>query len=141
LAARSPGDCGTDGGLVRDVSHLGEMRGTCGNRFIQRRAVAADHRDGRARLRERRGNGTADAPPATGDQRMRGTRQSGHAQAFPSEFIDWRVCVYFRLQAFARNGARASLALSIKYRFSSVDVLLASEKVRQESRRASTHNL
>ena len=73
-------DRGTDGGLIRDIGDSGEMRGTGGNGVIQRRAIAAEHGDRRAGLHQRGRDRAADASPAAGDERMRGMRQSGHAQ-------------------------------------------------------------
>ena len=86
LAACGFRNRGIDGGLIRDVGDAGEMRGAGGNGVIQRRAVAAEHRDGRSGLRERGRDRAADASPAPGDERMGGTRQSGHARASRNEF-------------------------------------------------------
>jgi hypothetical protein len=60
----------TDGRLIRDIGDACEMRGAGGNCVIQCFAIAAEHRDRRARARKRGRNLTADAPPASGDERM-----------------------------------------------------------------------
>jgi hypothetical protein len=80
------GNRGTDSGLVGDIGNAGEMRGARGYGPIQSCPVAAENRDGRARPRECGGDREPDAPPASGDQRMRGTRQSGHAPSLPECF-------------------------------------------------------
>src|ERR1035438_6607092 len=64
------------------------MRGARGDRLIQRGAMAAEHRDGCSGLRQHGCNLAANAPPASGDERMQGMRQSGHAQPPPKEFIN-----------------------------------------------------
>ena len=88
LSLRRLGNRGGHSRLIGDIGHRNEMRGTGGNGLIQRGAIAAEHGDGRAGLRQRRGDRPADASPASGDERMRGTRQSGHARASPNELID-----------------------------------------------------
>ena len=59
-----------DGRLIRDIGHAGKMRVAGGNGFIQRRAIAAEYRDGRPRSRQRGRDFAADASAAAGDQRM-----------------------------------------------------------------------
>ena len=63
---------GADGGLIGDIGDGRKMRGAGSDRPIQRRAIAAEHRDGGAGLRQRGGDREADAAAASGDQRMRG---------------------------------------------------------------------
>src|ERR1700687_2823157 len=65
--------------------------------------MAAEYRDGASCLRQRGRNLPADASPASGDERMQGMRQSGHAQPPANKFTTSELCVYFRLQAFATN--------------------------------------
>ena len=73
-------DCGADGRLIRDIGHGREVRGTGGNCVIQRCAMAAEHCNRRSGARKRGRDLAADAPPAACDERVGGTRQSGHAQ-------------------------------------------------------------
>ena len=72
-------DGGTDGLLIPDIGHGGKVRGTFRHGFIQGGAIAAHDRDGRAGLRKLRCDLQPNAPAATGDERMGGTRQSGHS--------------------------------------------------------------
>ena len=70
--------------------------------------IAAEHGDRRSGLHQGGSDRAADASPAPGDERMRGTRQSGHALASLNDRPSQGV--YFRLQAFARNAIRRSAA-------------------------------
>src|ERR1700731_4066609 len=92
----------TNRGLIRDIGHACKMCGTRSNRLLQGRAIAAEHRDGRASACQRGRDLAANASPAAGDDHMRRTRQSGHARISPNE-LKRETCIYFRLQAFARN--------------------------------------
>ena len=74
-----------DRSLIGDIGDGRELRRAGCYGFIQRGAVAAEHRDRRARFRQRRRDRTADAPPAAGDERMGGTRQSGHRSGLQDE--------------------------------------------------------
>ena len=102
------GNRGADGSLIRDVGYACEMRGAGGDGFIQRRAIAAEHGHRRPCARQRESGFAADASSAPCDERMRGMRQSGH-QRSPRMSSRRAFRIYFKLQAFARNPAAASL--------------------------------
>jgi hypothetical protein len=72
----------------RDVGYGCELRRAGCNGFVQGRAVAAEHRYRRARLRQRRRYRQSNAPPAAGDKRMGGTRQWGHRWASWMRVLD-----------------------------------------------------
>jgi quercetin dioxygenase-like cupin family protein len=82
---------GADGGLIRDIGQGREVRRARRNGVIEGRAIAAKHRDRCSGARQRGRDLAADASPASGDERMRGTRQSGHARASPNEVINARL--------------------------------------------------
>jgi hypothetical protein len=89
------------------------VRGAFGNGVIQRRAMAAEHSDGRAGARQRGRDLAADAPSPAGDERMRGMRQSGHALISPNEFIKSRpayILDFKLLQEISASSARLGQA-------------------------------
>ena len=102
-------DRGVHRHLIGDVGDICEMRSAGGDSLIEGGMMAAEHRDRCTRPRKRGCDLAADAAAAAGDQRMWGTRQSGHALGSPSEFFGVAACIYFRLQAFARNQASTCL--------------------------------
>ena len=105
LPRRGFRDRGADGGLIGDVGHASEMRDARGNGLIQRRAIAAEHGDRRARARQRGRDLAADAAPAAGDERMRRNAAVRTCAASPNELIDVPCRAYIlNFKAFARKG-------------------------------------
>jgi quercetin dioxygenase-like cupin family protein len=101
------------------------MCGAGCDRVIQCRAIAAEHRDGRPRPRQRGRDLAANASAAAGDERMWRLRQSGHARASPNEFVSVRLAYILdfkllqetasaatRTVTLDRSGAAGSVALT-----------------------------
>src|SRR6185437_2598653 len=116
LPRRGSGDRRADDGLIGDVGNIGEVRLTRCQRFIQHCALAAEHRDSRASTRQVRGDGPANATAATRHQRMRRTRQSGHALAPRNEILDHGAFRYILcLKLLQESGEPVSILSMIKF--------------------------
>jgi hypothetical protein len=98
LAARGFRNCGSHSGLIGDIGYGCEMRFASGNSVVQGSAIAAEHGNRRSSVRKRGCDGAADAPSAPGDERMRGTRQSGHAQPLSNELTNAKLAYILDLK-------------------------------------------
>ena len=101
--------------LIGDVGNCCELRRAGCHGFIQRYAVATEHRYRRTRFRQRRRYRKANAPPAAGDDRMGGTRQSGHRPSLQDEGSEYILDFKLLQGSESRSGgqvARMSGAIS-----------------------------
>jgi len=80
LTRRRFRDCGADGRLIRDIGHDCEVRGTAAIASSSALRDGAEHRNVAPARASVDAISAADAPPAACDERVGGTRQSGHAQ-------------------------------------------------------------
>jgi hypothetical protein len=98
LAACGFRNRGADGGLIGDIGYGCEMRVAGGNSVVQSCAIAAKHGNRRSSVRKLGRDGAANASSAPGDERMRGTRQSGHAQPLSNELINAKLAYILDLK-------------------------------------------
>src|SRR6185437_950439 len=96
-------DCRPNSGLVGDIGYLGEVRLACGHHLVQHRLLAAEHRDRQTGTSQLRRNRAADATAPACHQRVRGTLQSGHAMAPPSNTEVSGYILYLKLLQESRG--------------------------------------